>query len=217
MLEIDSTGLVIIGFDWKMRCVFTKLVWGCCWSCDGETSFSCSVDSIKFGVKKCTALFDWYIIFPKHFTLGTTLPKFCLVQMKFQELGSVHACLDFLWFCKRVEMRLLDFPSVLNWTHQRVLGTLNCSFWWRLRNNNFLASKAHSYDDNFRVAEAYFPQGSNLAKLFLHCTSLTSRTSLFSSTCIWLAQITNWERISGTNCWQPWMCSSIFTAGIGMI
>ena len=72
---------------------------------------------IKFGVKKCTVLFDWRIIFPKDFTLGTTLPKFCLVQMKFQELGSVHACLDFLRFCKRVEMRLLDFPSVLNWTH----------------------------------------------------------------------------------------------------
>ena len=46
MLEIDSTGLMIIGFDWKMRCVFTKLVWGCCWSCGGETSSSCKVDSI---------------------------------------------------------------------------------------------------------------------------------------------------------------------------
>ena len=195
MLEIDSTELMIFGFDWKMRCVFTKLVGGCSWSCDGETSssckvdsiigigwvnldclivakvevifkrerafwnkhipnvrnwkhrtndvwfrlenalcfhktvlrlllklwwrnsFSCSVDSIKFGVKKCTALFDWHIIFPKDFTFGTTLPKSCLVQMKFQELGCAHACLDFLWFCKRVEMRLLDFPSVLNWTH----------------------------------------------------------------------------------------------------
>ena len=77
--------------------------------------------------------------------------------------------------------------------------------------------RKNCHDDNFRVAEAYFSQGSNLAKLFLRCTSLTSRTSLFSSTCIWLAQITNWERISDTNCWQPWMCSSIFTAGIGMI
>ena len=42
-------------------------------------------------VSKCTALFDWHIIFPKDFTLGTTLPKSCLVQMKFQELGSAHA------------------------------------------------------------------------------------------------------------------------------
>ena len=55
--------------------------------------------------------------FSEDFTLGTTLPKSCLVQMKFQELGCAHACLDFLRFCKRVEMRLLDFPSVLNWTH----------------------------------------------------------------------------------------------------
>ena len=67
--------------------------------------------------KNVLLFFDWHIIFPKDFTLGTTLPKSCLVQMKFQELGSAHACLDFLRFCKRVEMRLLDFPSVLNWMH----------------------------------------------------------------------------------------------------
>ena len=86
-------------------------------TCDGETSFSCSVDSIKFDFKKCTAPFDWHIIFPKDFTLGTTLPKSCLVRMKFQELESAHACFEFLRVCKRVEMRLLDFPSALNWTH----------------------------------------------------------------------------------------------------
>ena len=207
---------MIFGFDWKMRCVFTKLVWGCCRSCEGETGSSCSVDSIKFGVKKCTALFDRHIIFPKDFTLGTTLPKSCLVQMKFQELGSAHACLDFLRFCKRVEMRLLD--SHLFWT-ERIR-----EFWglWIVHFDEDCGTiifwhRKNSYDDNFRVADAYFSQGSNLAKLFLRCTSLTSRTSLFSSTCMWLAQISNWEKISGTNCWQPWMCSSIFTAGIGMI
>ena len=150
MLEIDSTGLMIFGFDWKMRCVFTKLVWGCCWSCDGGTSFSCSVDSIKFGVKKCTALFDWHIIFPKDFTLGTTLPKSCLVQMKFQELGSVHACLDFLRFCKSLEMRLLDFPSV--WT-----GRIR-EFWglWIVHFDEDCGTiifwhRKNSHDDNFRV------------------------------------------------------------------
>ena len=75
------------------------------------------IDSNHFGVKKCTALFDWHIIFPKDFTLGTTLPKSCFIQMKFQELGSAHGCLDFWRVCKRVDMILLDFPSVLNWTH----------------------------------------------------------------------------------------------------
>ena len=34
-------------------------------------------------------------IFPKDFTSGTTLPKSYLVQMKFQELGCAHACLDY--------------------------------------------------------------------------------------------------------------------------
>ena len=55
-------------------------------------------------------------------------------------------------------MRLLDFLSVLNWTHKRVLGTLNCSFWWRLRNNNFLASKELSWWQLSRSGSIFFPR-----------------------------------------------------------